>query len=370
MGHAAPGDVHLEWLYDLERPFLADVELLSAQASYTTQLDTDDGVFPVTVRLPSTPAVERGIANFLTPPRDWTACPRTEDQQWGTHSRNQALGFTGVAINRLAFALRIDPASVNPPVHDDLGPELYGQQVLIHIDAWWENVRTWLEIVTNQRLTQVGHEVPDALNPHVRTSIWDFSGGEPRELPNIGGTVMLGPDRVIGVTPGILRDCLALATKSVPLAWRLLRDVRALQRAGQLRRAVVDAATAAELAVTRLVDDALAVESEPGHQRILCKAQGLGGKAKALSDVGYQLPPDFKVDLVDKRNSAVHEGVAVRWPESEAAFRAALSLVAQVFPLPTAPGSAGPLVCSWPCAAQPEKLLPLPLPRLAPKLLG
>lgn len=47
--------VHLEWWYDLDRPFLAAVDLLSARPSYSTLLATEDGVFPVTLRLPETP---------------------------------------------------------------------------------------------------------------------------------------------------------------------------------------------------------------------------------------------------------------------------------------------------------------------------
>lgn len=346
--------LHLQWWYDLDRPFLAEVGLLSARPSYSTLLVTDDGVFPVTLRLPETPDEERGLANFLAPPRDWRVTPREPDERWGTHSRHDALGFNGVAIKRLAFTIDAHSALVDPEIRREWGQELLAQQILHHIDDWWDNVRTWLEIATNQRLVQIGHENDDWLNPHKRTSIW--AGGEtgrPDEL-RVGGTVIRGPERVIGVTAEILQDCAALAATPPALAWRLLRDARALQNADQLRRAVIDAATAAELAATKRIDDLLANEADPKRQEILRKAKTLGRKAKALEKVGEELPANFYIDLVDRRNDAVHEGIEVRYPEWEAALRAALALVERVFPLPTAPGSSGPLTCNWSRTTRPE----------------
>lgn len=57
--------VHLEWWYDLDRPFLAEAGLLSARPAYSTQLSTEDGVFPVTLHLPGRPEREVGLANEL-----------------------------------------------------------------------------------------------------------------------------------------------------------------------------------------------------------------------------------------------------------------------------------------------------------------
>lgn len=345
--------VHLEWWYDLDRPFLAAVDLLSARPSYSTLLATEDGVFPVTLRLPETLEIELGLANFLAPPRQWGATTREADEHWGTHSRHDGLGFKGVAIKRLAFSVRAHSAVVDPAMRTEWGEELLAQQILHVIDTWWDNVKTWLEIATNQRLTQIGHEASDSLNPHTRTSIWAVDDERRREV-NVGGTVILGPERVIGVTPDILQDCVALATTKPPLAWTLLRDARALQNADQLRRAVIDAATAAELAATKRIDDLLATETDPKRRKTLTKARTLGQKADALENVGETLPASFHGDLVDRRNNAVHEGAEVRYPQWESAFRAALELVERVYPLPTAPGSSEPLRCYWSRGTRPE----------------
>lgn len=346
--------VHLEWWYDLDRPFLAAADLLSARPAYSTLLATEDGVFPVTLRLPGTPETEVGLANFLAPPREWMTTTREADEHWGTHSRHDGLGFKGVAIKRLTFSVRAYSTLVDPAMRAEWGQELLAQQILHQIDAWWDNVRTWLEIATNQRLTQIGHEAGNALNPHTRTSTWAVDDDERRHELNVGGTVILGPKRVIGVTPDILQDCVALATTQPPLAWTLLRDVRALQNADQLRRAVINAATAAELAATKRIDDLLAAETDPQRREMLTKARTLGKKADALENAGDTLPASFHVDLVDRRNNAVHEGTEVRYPQWEDAFRAALELVERVYPLPTAPGSGEQLKCYWSRSTRPE----------------
>jgi hypothetical protein len=157
-------EVHLEWWYDLDRPFLAEVDLLAARPAYSTPLITEDGIFPASVPVPRTAPIERGIASFLAPPLDWMATAPEPDERWGTHSEHDALGFKGVAINRLAFSVHADSALVEPVIRAEWGQELLAQEVLHNIDAWWENVRTWLEIATNQRIAQVGHEANDWLN--------------------------------------------------------------------------------------------------------------------------------------------------------------------------------------------------------------
>ncbi|GAB4665666.1 hypothetical protein A5689_19570 [Mycobacterium intracellulare subsp. yongonense] len=346
---ASEHGVHLEWWYDLDRPFLAEVDLLAAGSSYSTSFVTEDGVFAATVRLPRTPDVEGGLADYLAPPRDWAATLPTPGEEWGIHYKDHTLGFKGVVIKRLAFSIQAGPEVVEPAIRSEWGQDLLAVEILNTIDTWWENVRTWLEIATNQRLAQVGHEASDWLNPNTRTSIWTVDESGEREPLRAGGTVVQGPERVLGVTATILRDCLALAHFEPPLAWTLLRDARALQNANQYRRSVMDAATAAELAATKLVDDLL-VGTESGERARLLRDrshQGLGGKAVLLRKLGQGPPEGFKADLVDRRNDAVHEGIDLKYLEWQAAFRAALALVEQGFPLPTPPGSSGPLTCYW-----------------------
>jgi hypothetical protein len=263
------------------------------------------------------------------------------------HYKDSALGFKGVTVKRLAFEIRVEPHQVNRAIRSEWDSYLLELEILNNIDTWWENVRTWLEIATNQRLAQVGHEAIDWFNPHTRTSIWAVDDSGDRQQSTVGGTVIRGPERVLGVTVEILRDCLALATTKPPLAWALLRDVRALQNADQYRRAVIDAATAAEIAATSLIDGLVAGRESEERDKLLKQHQTLGGNATLLGKLGDGPPAGFKEELVQRRNEAVHEGIELKYDEWEAAFRQALALVQKAFPLPTAPGSSEPLTCHW-----------------------
>lgn len=354
--------VHLEWWYDLEQPILAHVDLLSARPSYTTSLSTEDGTFDATVLLPTTTEDRAGHANYLEPPRNWTATTRERDEAWGTDYRHAALGLEGVAIRRLAFAIEVGSSQVPPAIGPEWGPDLLAQSILHSIDDWWDNVRTWIEIATNQRLTHVGHQAEDPLNPNTRTEFWMVDeDGTRRKLP-VGGTVLQGSDRILSTTPEILQDCLALATTTPPLAWTLLRDARALQNADQYRRAVIDAATAAELAATTLIDSRLQGQDEAARARTIKRPPGLQGKKNLLGKLGVALPESFTTQLVYKRNDAVHQGVDIHYSEWAGAFREAMDLVQRAFPLPTAPGSAKPLTCHWQQSTLDQPLqLPHPL---------
>jgi len=345
--------VHVEWWHDLDRPFFADASLLSARSSYPTSISTDDGVFDATVLLPQTVDTQRALANFLAPPCDWGAVSSGTDEAWGTHYRRQQLGVEGVVVKRLAFECRADSGLVKPGVRELWGQVLLPQQILLNMDRWWDTVRTWLEIATNQRLAPVGYEHGDALDATARTSVWTVEDGGDRE-PYFGPRRFQSPERVIGVNPDILQDCLALAGTTPSVAWTLLRDARALQNARQLRRSVIDAATAAELAVTQRLDDLTVGESQ--EKRDVWLEQTLGRKGSMLADRGYPLPGNFQAALVDRRNQAVHKGLDLSYEQWEAGFRVALALVEDVFPLPTAPGSSRPLTCYWDRASRPVRV--------------
>ena len=108
-------------------------------------------------------------------------------------------------------------------------------------------MRTWLEIVTGQNLTKIGHE-EDTIVLGNKTPIWvvtaDGSAKDPFSFPI---TVDLSLRHVNAVTADVLQGCLSVASNGFPaLAWTLLRDGRSLYKVHQYRRALIDAATAAE----------------------------------------------------------------------------------------------------------------------------
>lgn len=168
------------------------------------------------------------------------------------------------------------------------------------------------------------------------TPIWqvspDRSDKRPLATPGVG-RLTLGPT-VADVTADVLAGCLSLASNSAPdLAWTLLRDARSLSAVHQYRRAVIDAATAAELAITLMMDARLEELDAKNREKIRKNCKSLGGKVEWLPKLGQPLPDGLYESLVDKRNDAVHEGHEVRPADCNTAIAASAAVVEMAYPL-------------------------------------
>jgi hypothetical protein len=89
--------------------------------------------------------------------------------------------------------------------------------------------------------------------------------------------------------------------------------------AKRYRRSVLDAATAAEIALTKLRDDALAGSEPRVGDYVREKAQQIGRLVEFLSKQGRKLPDRIQQEIVEPRNKAIHEG---REPGEETATKA------------------------------------------------
>jgi hypothetical protein len=73
-------------------------------------------------------------------------------------------------------------------------------------------------------------------------------------------------------------------------------------------------------------------------QTALLKAHTMLSRKKALlSALGCPLPVNFQIDLVTKRNEAVHDGIDIAPGVCAAAIEVASLVVEQAFPLPNLP---------------------------------
>lgn len=88
---------------------------------------------------------------------------------------------------------------------------------------------------------------------------------------------------------------------------------------GRLRRSVLDTATAAEVALTKLRDDVLAGGDPKVSEYVQEKAQQIGRLVEFLSKQGGKLPDGIQQEIARPRNKAIHEG---REPDEETATKA------------------------------------------------
>lgn len=339
----------LEWWYDLDVPLLARSEFLQPEDEFASRLAADGVTYDVSVLLPRLPNDVRGLGAYLKAPARFAGDPSDRREDWGTDYRPSLFdSFTGVAISRLGFVGRLpDVTAAAWHLHDEWGLDMFGTDVRVQMDTWWDNVRTWLEIATGQRLTRVGAE-QRSYDMHDRMRIWvASSAGEKRERWMGGGIGLSEVPPVHGVDGDIFAACLGLSDVEPHFAWSLLRDARALQGVRQFRRAVIDAAIAAELAVGAILDERLENVEEAVRSALLGKNPMLGSKTGILERLGEPLAKSFTNRLISIRNKAVHKGFEPSPDECRGAIEEALLLVQKVFPLPTPQGADHPLVCRW-----------------------
>jgi HEPN domain-containing protein len=133
-----------------------------------------------------------------------------------------------------------------------------------------------------------------------------------------------------------LEACVTAIGNQPPAEWLLIRDARSHLNKEEYRRAVIDAATAAELAMTALIDKFLedANALEPLRKALARSSTNLGGKREVLNLLRPGLlHKRLQPDLIDKRNGASHRGEQYTREEATAALDIATAIVESAYPL-------------------------------------
>ena len=212
-------------------------------------------------------------------------------------------------------------------------------------EFWWEAFTSWAAILASQDL--VGPPEWDWSGPDLEGWLIDAHG---RRAGFITGTILNVMKKADSPTHRVLelQDLEACVTAAgnqglPPVEWLLIRDARSQANFGDefhgrenLRRAVIDAATAAELAMTSLIDKYLDDASvlEPLRKALARSSNNLGGKKEVLNLLRPGLlHKRLQEDLINKRNGASHHGKHYSSEEAEAAIDIATAIVESAYPL-------------------------------------
>lgn len=173
------------------------------------------------------------------------------------------------------------------------------------IGFWFDQVRSWVEILTGQDLDP-GHRVYDAET--VGAGLTFIAPPHEGELG-----LRLTTRHVRPVSGDEWRGILAAVRegKEPPLEHLLIRDANAAFARGFFRRAVIDAAAALEIALVRVLDEK--IEELPEKQRgRLDNRPTLGVYISVAEISGFEFEVTFEElkQLVDARNDAVHRAQA------------------------------------------------------------
>jgi hypothetical protein len=197
-------------------------------------------------------------------------------------------------------------------IRDVVGPSYEHQpwstpcaQLAEYITRWFDDVRTWVEIATGQDLDP-NHRVYDAEVVGHRLAFI-----EPEHDGALGFTITTPRILPLRAKEWAVILKLVRAGNQPPLEEVLSRDARAAHRRHANRRAIIDAATALEIALGRHIRTVVNALPEEQRGRIE-KRTTLGGYVAIAKERHLQLAVSIERLrwLVRLRNDAAHRGAA------------------------------------------------------------
>lgn len=295
------------------------------------------------------------VANFELIPPKWKFEPanareRQEEREvrpvWGTTDGSgsatvvypESARDTALVI-RCRFYTAVDAS--NEAEFQAASSEFLGE-----LDEWWNRFTDWVGVVAGQDFIGLGGYMRQGTTAGaIRTWTGDADGNR------IGQAIESRfPQGRYGIPPAKLsledlQRCVAITGRQDPPAeWLLIRDSRLLLNAGHIRRAVLDVGTAAEIAMTVLIDRCLEDlnTDDAVKKAITSRYDNLGLMTGLLRSLRADLlPAGVENDLIALRNIAIHgrnRSGDRRWDqitvdEAITAFRVAAAIVDAAHPL-------------------------------------
>jgi hypothetical protein len=186
-------------------------------------------------------------------------------------------------------------------------------------EGWVDLLGVWIDVVARTDLRQ--ERIKEERWGH-RVYVWVDRRKDDGELLKGRHILTFNFEKPsLGISPWQWGKVLKAASDGAnpPEAHLFLRDARRELGAERYRRSVLDAATAAEIALTTLRDDVLAGSDSKVAEYVQERAQQIGRLVGFLGKQGQPLPDRIQQEIAEPRNKAMHEG---REPNEETAAKA------------------------------------------------
>lgn len=207
------------------------------------------------------------------------------------------------------------------------------ERVFEGVDAWFDRLRLWASVVADQD-TDVDAPWRTSSMTGAGLQIWAAEHGivSTAATPHRSRAMMTEQEPLSAEALQTVLDLASRATEPAP-EHLLLVSARAALRRRMHRTAILEAATACELALHRLLVMDLAGRPEPQRSKELDKPRPLGPLIKEV-EKHRRLPSRLAEDLVSPRNDAMHRNLPPDRPATRRALELAAEVVALIEPLP------------------------------------
>jgi hypothetical protein len=279
-----------------------------------------------------------GRPRLVTPPllRDGKAPgwsdgrgPSTE-WGWGWGERFVDSRYAFVHMLAMRFSLSADKANIATRT---------SQLLFESIGPWSQRLADWLEVALYHTPTRPFVRPPSRRptleeRDGLRLDHVDTDGTRTKQFA-VPGPMPAIPRAINRIQESTWRAILSKVSGglSPPTERLLLRDARVAIEEEQTRRAVLDAATATEIALTRLLDGQLHGARSEIAKLVRRQSRELGRLRQTLKDFGLQLPDSLQRSLINVRNEAIHTGADPSIEDARTALSLADEVVEQAQPL-------------------------------------
>jgi hypothetical protein len=184
------------------------------------------------------------------------------------------------------------------------------------VQGWTRRLIDWLSVFTERH---VGEE-PTSVSPRTTVQLsFDVAKGQRKQVDG-GPIVFVTHRREQYVQERSWRRAVEASANELPEERKLLNGARAAMWRGDARHAVLESATAVELALTAALEARLDGRGADFTKYLLRKHRELGRKIELCRALGVELPNGIEC-LRDNRNLAIHGGQVPKrvWEDVEVA---------------------------------------------------
>jgi hypothetical protein len=258
-----------------------------------------------------------------------TIAKRGSGIEWGyVWTRPDGLSYVHTALLRSTTAVSLSRDQARD----------YALKIAKGFDAWYGLARDWLEILSGQDLND--KEPPPSSYVHgSQLDGWTYRSGQNSWntcYPNPEITAIID-SKETAASKSTWQRALRSASRGVTLPdeYIFIRDAKAAVRRDQGRRAVLDAGTATELAVTAALQAKYSSAKQANLMQLLLDSYRMLGRRVDLSkQLGIALPNTIVRDLIEPRNRAAHQGATIPHDEAARAVKVANEVVRKYIRLP------------------------------------
>jgi hypothetical protein len=205
------------------------------------------------------------------------------------------------------------------------------------LDDWWTRFTSWVGILASQDFVRLGgYSIRGAKSGTL--SMWTSTADGKRAGRDVRQYFPQNRVPVDVLELPDLEGCVNATTRQdpPPAEWLFIRDARSLLNAGDFRRAVIDACTAAELSVTALIDRKFdqAGTTQADREQQFSSHHGLANLIALHNSFRTgRLPRRLYDDVGAPRNECAHQGATSSEAEARAAILKATEVVELAYPL-------------------------------------